>query len=879
MNVSFKDHFINYGSLFLKQFACGNKLKSKTHNGNQIEQNNKSDNYLQANSNQKFTSSQSNSSEQSLVNSSCNLSNISRNSSNSSLKMNGYHHYNNHNNFHHNNNLDSSGDNQHSNSNHNQFNNFHYNHHYNHSNQHHYHHNSHHVHNSRMQPPPVMPSYSTHPFIPGHLNNGTIQPTVADHPYKMPYYAPQYTANSSKPFYPTNGPAHYTNTVLTSISPIATIAAPSITSNNGPPTIVTSNQMHTNCEQQTNGQQSTNVTTATIENVHTAPYSVTYPTNANAANSYMHPPPAQYIPAHPNAHHFTHHQPMFYVPLHLPQFYPPTHPHYPAPHHLAPQPAILTAPHQQLATPPISPQQDNGETCSNLDNSSNCDLTDLTDNDQHEEEEIILNGKEENATELNKENKDHQTITPTNTISNYNFLSPESMEEKQDTVEIKKDEEDQEEIENNDNELNENNKNTSSTNISSFSSVNELNTTNNDDEQSNDGQFDEILKTNQDKQLDDVQQISEDKIIEKIDENEEELKNKNKELNDNDEDLNVNNEEVNNLKVDSINLNNDNEKEDEFKNDEDKNGLIVKDEEEEKEEGDSTASSLNKPVTPRSWADLFKSNQMNFSKPKITIDNTSSTNLFNTDDFEPLGQQQIESIVKFTSKLQQTIKSVSIEEDEAFPRLSKKLKDLNLKHSLPLLVPRGFTNQSNWCYINSILQALLYCPPFYNLMREIGETQGVFREKSATPVFDSFAKFFTNFMPNEQLMRKVKQSNHFGYDDLPKLPPYEPKCIYNVLGNINNECLKGKQEDAEEFLSSVLNILHEEMLLLLNYDPKNGQQQVSKTKDEQQSQQTTKFITGQQSTDNDKSNSQDNGKLVWKEVKTKHKTLTANNVS
>ena len=107
--------------------------------------------------------------------------------------------------------------------------------------------------------------------------------------------------------------------------------------------------------------------------------------------------------------------------------------------------------------------------------------------------------------------------------------------------------------------------------------------------------------------------------------------------------------------------------------------------------------------------------------------------------------------------------------------------------------------------------------------RSISEIDHIFRPKTATPVIDSFAKFFTHFMPDEMLMRKAKQGNQFNFDDLPKREVYKPTCIYNVLGNINGECLNGRQEDAEEFLSSVLNTLHEEMLLLLNYDPKTGQ--------------------------------------------------------
>ena len=54
------------------------------------------------------------------------------------------------------------------------------------------------------------------------------------------------------------------------------------------------------------------------------------------------------------------------------------------------------------------------------------------------------------------------------------------------------------------------------------------------------------------------------------------------------------------------------------------------------------------------------------------------------------------------------------------------------------------------------------------------------------------------------------------FDDLLKKGGYcNPTCIRNILGNINNECLNGRQ-DAEEFLTSVLNALHQECQLMVN---------------------------------------------------------------
>ena len=62
------------------------------------------------------------------------------------------------------------------------------------------------------------------------------------------------------------------------------------------------------------------------------------------------------------------------------------------------------------------------------------------------------------------------------------------------------------------------------------------------------------------------------------------------------------------------------------------------------------------------------------------------------------------------------------------------LQEYSLNHVAPSFLPRGLTNRSNWCFVNAILQALLACPPFYNLMKNLPSVTGLKSGKSSTPM-------------------------------------------------------------------------------------------------------------------------------------------------
>ncbi|KAK3596874.1 hypothetical protein CHS0354_029053 [Potamilus streckersoni] len=154
---------------------------------------------------------------------------------------------------------------------------------------------------------------------------------------------------------------------------------------------------------------------------------------------------------------------------------------------------------------------------------------------------------------------------------------------------------------------------------------------------------------------------------------------------------------------------------------------------------------------------------------------------------------------------------VPASEDSVAKQLGDLLSNLKLSHTSIALQPRGLINRGNWCYINATLQALLACPPFYNMIKKLPKFSGSSRGPSSTPILDSIVEFVNQFSqmskPTDKGLKKQK------YQDIVPGPPFEPVYVYKMLQVIaNNPHFKyGKQEDAEEFLSCILDGMNEEM--------------------------------------------------------------------
>ncbi|XP_041454868.1 ubiquitin carboxyl-terminal hydrolase 10-like [Lytechinus variegatus] len=154
-----------------------------------------------------------------------------------------------------------------------------------------------------------------------------------------------------------------------------------------------------------------------------------------------------------------------------------------------------------------------------------------------------------------------------------------------------------------------------------------------------------------------------------------------------------------------------------------------------------------------------------------------------------------------------SISLVTTDKDPHAKRLGEHLNKVIPSHHPMNLQPRGLINTANWCYINSILQALLSCPPFYHIMKNMPLNHGV-RKSSSTPMLDAMYQFLKEFQEI-----KGKRSPQ----DLRPGTCFEPTVIYQMLSvaNTSLSVKHGRQEDAEEFLSCLLNGLHDEMTSLI----------------------------------------------------------------
>ncbi|PQQ11380.1 ubiquitin carboxyl-terminal hydrolase 24-like [Prunus yedoensis var. nudiflora] len=127
------------------------------------------------------------------------------------------------------------------------------------------------------------------------------------------------------------------------------------------------------------------------------------------------------------------------------------------------------------------------------------------------------------------------------------------------------------------------------------------------------------------------------------------------------------------------------------------------------------------------------------------------------------------------------------------------------------LVPRGLINSGNLCFLNATLQALLSCSPFVQLLQEL-RTRKV--PKVGYPTLGAFAEFIFDFDMPSGPSSKNKDAGV-----LETGRPFSPAMFEGVLKNFTPDVRtsisgRPRQEDAQEFLSFIMDQMHDELLKL-----------------------------------------------------------------
>ncbi|XP_007008788.2 PREDICTED: ubiquitin carboxyl-terminal hydrolase 24 isoform X3 [Theobroma cacao] len=128
------------------------------------------------------------------------------------------------------------------------------------------------------------------------------------------------------------------------------------------------------------------------------------------------------------------------------------------------------------------------------------------------------------------------------------------------------------------------------------------------------------------------------------------------------------------------------------------------------------------------------------------------------------------------------------------------------------LLSRGLINTGNLCFLNATLQALLSCSPFVQLLQRL-RLRNI--PKVGFPTLTAFAEFVSDFdVPSSNPNVKKKDTTVLEIGR-----PFSPAMFEAVLKSFtpdvpNSISGRPRQEDAQEFLSFIMDQMHNELIKL-----------------------------------------------------------------
>ncbi|EAQ85758.1 hypothetical protein CHGG_07011 [Chaetomium globosum CBS 148.51] len=207
---------------------------------------------------------------------------------------------------------------------------------------------------------------------------------------------------------------------------------------------------------------------------------------------------------------------------------------------------------------------------------------------------------------------------------------------------------------------------------------------------------------------------------------------------------------------------------------------------------------------PKLWAGLFKGNGAVASTSSATTDTQGETN-GNTAE-GPSAVSGAGSFAKANaSSLAQALQAYRPSTPDR----------------LAFLEPRGLVNTGNMCYMNSVLQVLIFCVPFFDFLDQVSK-KATHSFKSDTPLVDAMVMFMREFKSidsaasADQLKKRLKSEEYEKYGE-----PFTPAFVYEAIRNLPRfaSMRRGHQEDAQEFLGFLLEGLHDECAQVMRAAP------------------------------------------------------------
>ncbi|OAQ90356.1 ubiquitin C-terminal hydrolase [Purpureocillium lilacinum] len=217
-------------------------------------------------------------------------------------------------------------------------------------------------------------------------------------------------------------------------------------------------------------------------------------------------------------------------------------------------------------------------------------------------------------------------------------------------------------------------------------------------------------------------------------------------------------------------------------------------------------------AAPTSWAKLFAQSAHKGSSASPAVNGTSSA--ANGGESEAPGAVPGSTFSKSNaSSLAEAIRAYRVDNGD----------------NISFLEPRGLINTGNMCYMNSVLQVLMFCVPFYDFLGQVSK-RAVHSFKSDTPLVDAMIMFMHEFKTlasassPKQLGRTLKPEDFEKYGE-----PFTPEFVYEAIRQLSRfaSMRRGHQQDAEEFLGFLLQSLDDECTHVMSSSQANDSETAS----------------------------------------------------